>query len=157
MERFLTEYINRIRPLYPGFPASTAHEVASAFLAFKFGLYTTAVRECTHAISLIPDSGANNSLKKALSLIRRNAEDLENAKFSADISIGFSEEDRTFIPVSLPPEQVEDPGSLALDNALVLIYCVALLTSPDDEEALSEHRKFIVRLLSGYKKVLGII
>ncbi len=30
-------------------------------------------------------------------------------------------------------------------------------TSPDDEEALSEHRKFIVRLLSGYKKVLGII
>jgi len=157
MERFLTEYINRIRPLFFGFHASTAHEVASAFLAFKFGLYTTAVRECTHAISLIPDSGANNSLKKALSLIRANAEDLENAKFSADISIGFSEEDRTFIPVSLPPEQVEDPGSLALDNALVLIYCVALLTSPDDEEALSEHRKFIVRLLSGYKKVLGII
>ena len=156
MERFLTEYINRIRPLFFGFQASTAHEVASAFLAFKFGLYTTAVRECTHAISLIPDSGANNSLKKALSLIRANAEDLENAKFSADISIAFSEEDRTFIPVSLPPEQVEDPGSLAMDNALVLIYCVALLTSPDDEEALSEHRKFIVRLLSGYKKVLGI-
>jgi hypothetical protein len=156
MERFLTEYINRIRPLYPGFPASTAHEVASAFLAFKFGLYTTAVRECTHAISLIPDSGANNTLKKALSIIRANAENLENAKFSADISIGFSDEDRTYIPVSLLPEQVEDPGSLALDNALVLIYCVALLTSPDDEEALSEHRKFIVRLLSGYKKGLGI-
>lgn len=157
MERFLTEYINRIRPLFPGFQGSTAHEIASAFLAFRFGLYTTAVRECTHAISLIPDSGANNTLKKALSIIRANAQDLENAKFSADISIGFSDEDRTFIPVSLLPEQIEDPGSLALDNALVLIYCVALLTSPDDEEALTEHRKFAVRLLSGYKKALGLI
>lgn len=157
MERFLTEYINRIRPLFPGFQGSTAHEIASAFLAFRFGLYTNAVRECTHAISLIPDSGANNTLKKALSIIRANAQDLENAKFSADISIGFSDEDRPFIPVSLLPEQIEDPGSLALDNALVLIYCVALLTSPDDEEALTEHRKFAVRLLSGYKKALGLI
>jgi hypothetical protein len=156
MERFLTEYINRLRPHFRGFPDSTAHEIASAFLAFKFGLYPTAVRECTHAISLIADSGPNNVLKKALSLVRVNAQNLENAQFTADLSIGFSDEDQAFVPVSLQKDQIEDPTTLALDNALVMIYCVAVITSPNDETALAEHRTFIVRLLTGYKKALGL-
>ena len=157
MERFLTEYINRLRPHFPGFPDSTAHEIASAFLAFKFGLYPTAVRECTHAISLITDGGANNALKKALSLVRANAQNLENSQFTADLSIGFTDDDQAFVPISLQKDRIEDKGTLALDNALVLIYSVAIITSPDDEMALAEHRKFIVRLLTGYKKALGLV
>ena len=51
MERFLTEYMNRLRPHFTGFPAVTAHEIASVFLAFKFGLYRNAVHECTQALS----------------------------------------------------------------------------------------------------------
>jgi hypothetical protein len=156
MERFLTEYSNRLRPYFPGFPELTAHEIASAFLAFKFGLFTTAVRECNHAISLIPDSRANNTLKKALSIIRENASDRENSQFTLNPDLGFSEDDRIFLPVVLPVDQVEDPGTLALENALVLIWCVALITSPEDEEAMIEHRTYIVRLLTGYKKALGI-
>jgi hypothetical protein len=156
MERFLTEYSNRLRPHFPGFPELTAHEIASAFLAFKFGLFTTAVRECNHAISLIPDSRANNTLKKALSIIRENASDRENSQFTLNPGLGFSDDDTTFLPVVLPVDQVEDPGTLALENALVLIWCVALITSPEDEEAMIEHRTYIVRLLTGYKKALGI-
>lgn len=156
MDRFLTDYLNRLRPHFQAFPDSTAHEIASAFLAYKFGLFPTVVRECTHALSLIPDSGANNALKKALSIIRANAQALDNAQFTKDLSIGFSDEERSFLPISLPKEQIEDPDTLALDNALVLIYCVAVITSPDDEEAMSEHRNFIVRLLNGYKKALGL-
>jgi hypothetical protein len=150
------EYINRLRPNFPGFPASTAHEIASVFLAFKFGLYANTVRECTQAISLIPDSGANAALKKALSIVRANAQDLENAQFTADLSIRFTDEEHAFVPIILPADKIEDPGTLALDNALVLIYSVAVITSPDDEEAMIEHRKFIVRLLHGYKKALGV-
>ncbi len=156
MERFLTEYINRMKPHFPGFPDSTAHDITSAFLAFKFGLYPTAIRECTQAISLIPDSGANNALKKALSIVRANAQDLENSQFSADLSVGFSDEELKYVPISLPQDQIEDPRSLALDNALVMIYSVAVITSPDDEEAMIEHRKFITRLLQTYKKALGV-
>jgi hypothetical protein len=37
MEQFLTAYINRMRPLFTSIPATTAHEIASAFLAFRFG------------------------------------------------------------------------------------------------------------------------
>ena len=156
MERFLTDYINRLKPHFTGFPASTAHEIASVFLAFKFGLYRNAVHECTQAITLIPDDGAYVALKKALLIVRANAQNLENAQFTSDLSIAFSENERLYVPVILPPDQIEDPGSLELDNALILIYSVAVITSPDDEETMTEHRKFIIRLLTGYKKALGI-
>jgi hypothetical protein len=69
MERYLNDYIKRTRENYPGFPAPTAHEIASAFLAYKFGLYVNAEQECTHALSLIPDSSANAALKKALLIV----------------------------------------------------------------------------------------
>jgi len=156
MERFLTEYINRMRPHFNGFPASTAHEIASVFLAFKFGLYRNAVHECTQVLTLIPDAGAYVALKKALLIVRANAQNLENAQFTSDLSNAFSENEGLYIPVILPPDQIEDPGSLELDNALIFIYSVAVITSPDDEEAMTEHRKFIIRLLTGYKKALGI-
>lgn len=156
MERFLDEYINRLRPHFAGFPHQTAHEIASVFLAFKFGLYSNAIQECTRAISLIPDGGANGALIKALLIIQANARNLETAQFSADLLLAFSESERLYVPILLPVEQVDDPETLELDNALILIYCVAVITSPDDEEAMAEHRKFIVRQLSGYKKALGI-
>jgi hypothetical protein len=156
MERFLAEYIDRLRPEFTGIPKKTAHEIASVFLAFRFGLYRNTIHECTQAISLLPDSRAYNSLKKALSIVRANAQDLENAQFTANLSLVFSEDERQFIPILLPKDQIEDPGSLELDNALILIYSVALVTSPDDEETMAEHRKFILRLLNGYKKALGI-
>ena len=156
MEQFLTAYINRMRPLFNGIPATTAHEIASAFLAFKFGLYPNAIHECTQAISLIPESGVNAALKKALSIVRANATNLENAQVTADMTMTFSDEESSYIPVNLSPNLVEDPGTFQLDNALVLIYTVAVIGSPDDEETLTEHRKFIVRLLTGYKKALGL-
>jgi len=145
-----------MRPLFNGIPATTAHEIASAFLAFKFGLYPNAIHECTQAISLIPDSGVNAVLKKALSIVRANATNLENAQVTADMTIIFSDEEISYIPVNLSPDLVEDPGTFQLDNALVFIYAVAVIGSPDDEETLIEHRKFIVRLLTGYKKALGL-
>jgi hypothetical protein len=156
MERFLDAYIERIRPLFPGFPAKTAHEIASAFLAFKFGLYATAVRECTDAITLVPAGGANDALKKALEIIRANAQDRDNSQVTADLGIIFSETERQYTAIVLPPENVEEPGTLNLDNALILTYVVALITSPDDEEALGEHRRLIVRMLADYKKALGL-
>jgi len=156
MEQFLTAYINRMRPLFNGIPVTTAHEIASAFLAFKFGLYPNAIHECTQAISLIPESGVNAALKKALSIVRANATNLENAQVTADMTITFSDEESSYIPVNLSPDLVEDPGTFQLDNALVLIYAIAVIGSPDDEETLIEHRKFIVRLLTGYKKALGL-
>ena len=105
---------------------------------------------------LFPITGSTRCLKKALSIVRANAEDLENAQFTADLTRTFSDEERPYLPIDLPSDRIEDPGTFQLDNALVLIYTVAVITSPDDEEVLAEHRKFIVRLLTGYKKALGL-
>jgi hypothetical protein len=157
MDRFLLEYVNRIKPHFTGIPAATAHEIASAFLAFRFGLYPNVIQESTHAISRIPDGGSYSSLKKALAIVRANAQNLDNAQFAADLSITFSENELPYLPLNLSKDKVEDSGSYELDNALVLIYTVAGITSPDDEEVLAEHHKFIIRLLSGYKKALGIV
>jgi hypothetical protein len=156
MEQFLDTYIERMRAAYPGFPPSAAHEIASAFLAFKFGIYANAARECTHAISLIPDSAPNAALKKALSIVRAHAESRNNSQAGTGFTEAFTPDERTYTAINIPAEKTEDPETLDLDNALILIYVVALITSPEDEETLDEHRRTIVRLLTDYKKALGL-
>jgi hypothetical protein len=163
MEQFLTDYIERIRKGIEDIPDTTAHEIASAFLAFRFGLYANAARECTHAIGLLGPGknpahhGACSALKKALGIVLANALDLDNSQFTADMALTFDEQERDYIAIKLAPDTVEDPGTLELDNALVLIYAAAVVASSEDEEAMEEHRKYIVRLLTGYKKALGIV
>jgi hypothetical protein len=163
MEQFLNDYIERIRDGIEDIPETTAHEIASAFLAFRFGLYANAARECTHAIQLLGqgrDPAGNEAyaaLRKALGIVLANAQDLNNSQVTADLSLKFNEQEHNKIAIRLAPDTIEDPGTVELDNALVLIYAAALIASPDDEEAMGEHRKFIVRLLTGYKKALGIV
>ena len=156
MEQFLTRYVERMRPLFMGISPSVAHELASAFLAFKFGLYTNTVRECSHVLARIPEGEPYQALAKAVTIVRANAQDLDNSQVTADLSVAFSEKEREFVAINLPGEQIEDPATLGLDNALIFIYVVALVSSPEDAEALDEHHKFIIRLLTGYKKGLGI-
>lgn len=156
MERFLTTYIERMRGHFPGFPAKTAHEIASSFIAYKFGLYEKAASECSNAIALIPDGTANAALKKALGILSASADDRNNSRVTTELPVAFTDAERAFIPLVIPPEKNEDPVTLEIDNAFVFVYVVALITSPDDEEALEEHRRLIVRLLSDYKKALGL-
>jgi hypothetical protein len=156
MDRFLADYINRLKPHFNSIPAPTAHEIASAFLAYRFGLYPNVIQECNQAIAQIPDNEANRVLIKALSIVRANAQNLDNSQFLEGVTIEFSENEAPYLPINLPVEKIEDPGSYKMDNALVLLYAVASITSTDDEEIMAEHYKFIIRLLTGYKKALGI-
>ena len=156
MERFLRDYIARLKPEFPGIRKKTAHEIASAFFSFKFGLYQNTVEECRLALLELPDDGRTGALKKALQIVQLNAEDLENAQVTADTRAAFSESELPFVAIRLPQDKIEDPASLELDNALVLLYAVAKNTSPDDEQALEEHQKFVLKILTSYKKALGI-
>ena len=157
MEQFLRDYIERMKPEFANnVRKKTAHEIASAFFAFKFGLYQNAIEECRLALTQIPDGGSSSALKKALQIVQLNAEDLENAQVNADTRAAFSESELPFVAIRLPQEKIEDPASLELDNALILIYAVAKNTSPDDEQALEEHQKFVLKILTSYKKALGI-
>jgi hypothetical protein len=156
MERFLKEYMERIKTQFAGLPESTAHEIASAFLAFKFGLYNNVVRDCTTIIPLIPATDTGLALKKALEIVKAHAASLDNSQVTTDMSVRFTEKEQDYLAVNLPQDLNDDPANLELDNALTLLYAVAIATSPDDEEALGEHRKFVIRLLTSYKKALGL-
>jgi hypothetical protein len=157
MERFLFDYIERIRPLFAGMDRRTAHEIASAFLSFKFGLYQNTIEECRLALAAIPDEGSAAVLKKALLIVQANAEGLKNAQVTAAADFSFTESEQAFAAITLPQEKIEDPESLNLDNALILLFAVARNTSEDDEQALDEHQKFVLKILSSYKSALGIV
>ncbi len=156
MEKYLESYIERMRKTFTDIPPAPAHTIASAFIQYKFGVYENAVRECTEALSHLSDSAHHTALKKALAIFHKDAENRVNSRIASDIQLDFVGSERGFVPVQLLPEDVENPATLALDNALIFIYVVALVTSPDDEEALGEHRRFIIRLLGDYKKALGL-
>ena len=156
MKKYLDEYITRLRPHYRAIPEKTAHEIASAFLTFRFGVYTNTLRECGIVIPLLGSGAANDALKKALMVINANAESMSNSRVHPDLSIRFSDDEPSYLAISLPPEKIEDPGTYQLDNALILVYAVAVITSPDDEEALDEHRKYVINILNAYKRALGI-
>jgi hypothetical protein len=157
MEHFLCDYIERIKPEFANnVRKKTAHEIASAFFAFKFGLYQNAIEECRLALTQIPEGVGSSALKKALQIVQLNAEDLEIAQVNADTRAAFTESELPFVAIRLPQEKVEDPASLELDNALILLYAVAKNTSPDDEQALEEHQKFVLKILTSYKAALGI-
>ncbi len=156
MEQYLYDYIERLRPMYSDIDRKTAHEIASAFLSFKYGLYGNAVTQATQAISLLNDSGPDTILKKALTILKTRAGNLENADVSPVTGIEFGEPEQSYMAIHVLPEANEDPATLTLDNALILIYAVSLLTSEDDEQALDEHQKFIVGLLTSYKRAMGL-
>lgn len=156
MDKFLDTYIAKMREQFPAFPPETAHEIASAFLQFTFGLYENAVRECTHALALIPDSPPNAALKKALAIIQAHAGLRHNSQVASDLTIGFTEPERAYVAIDLPDDQIGDRATFELDNAIIFIWVVALITSSEDEEALLEHRRSIVRTLADYKKALGL-
>ena len=156
MEQYLDAYIERTRTHVTRFPLSAAHELASAFLAFKYGLYENAIRECTHASTVIPAGAPQEALVKALLILKAHAEYRLNAQESDNLTLAFSPAEQVFAAITIPPAAIEDAGTLALDNALILVWTVALITSPDDEETLEEHREMILGMLGDYKRAMGI-
>jgi hypothetical protein len=156
MEKYLNDYIERVRPVFGRIPEKTAHTIASAFFAFKFELYQKALRECTTALSQVPDGSGSEALKRALTIVRAYAEALENAQVRPDHVVPFTESEHEYLAVNLLPDRNEDPDTLELDNALLLLYAVAVLTSPEDEQALDEHRTYVITMLGTYKRALGI-
>jgi hypothetical protein len=155
MEKFLKDYIERVRPVFGWIPEETGHTIASAFFSFKFELYPKTLRECAAVLAQIPGGDGSATLKKALSIVNAYAVAYENAQVRPEAVPAFDDVDRAYLAINIAPEANEDPLTLDLDNALLLLYAVAVISSPDDEQALEEHRKYVVKMLEAYKRALG--
>jgi hypothetical protein len=153
MDRFLSEYIERLRPAFSSVPGNAGHQVAFAFLSYKLGIYHDAVTRCDQALKFIEGRTVPGVLGTSLRIVRERAMALSQAQFDAKLPFLFTKADLPFGIID-PSEPVTDPDLFQLTNALVLLYAVALTTSPDDGQALEEQEKYVLQLLATYGKSL---
>lgn len=153
-DAYLEAYIGRLRPVFEGLDEETAHAVTSALLRFKFGLYGNAAAKAEAALGRLEREEAPGVLKTALQVLQRRANDLKASVLVSTDLPRFSEEDRPFLAMDLPADEVEDAATYTLDNALLLLYVAGVIASPDDEQALDEHRGLPIQILTSYRKQL---
>jgi hypothetical protein len=155
MEKYLYDYMHRITPFFRSIDRDTAHEIASAVLSFKFGLYPKAIESADTAVSRITGEGAAAVVRKALTIIRDRAVKLEESAVKGYSDLSFSPGEEQYLAIIIPAEQIENRESFTLNNALVLTYAIAYLCSPDDGQMLDEHQNFVIQILSSYKEQMG--
>jgi hypothetical protein len=153
MDRFLSEYLDRVRPAFSAIPRDAAHQVAFAFLSYKLGIYHDAVTRCDQALKIIEGRPIPGVLDTALRIVRERAEALSQARYDAKLPFLFKKADLPFGIID-PSEPVADPDLFQLTDALVILYAAALAASPDDELSLEEQEKYILQLLATYRKSL---
>jgi hypothetical protein len=156
MITFLDEYIERIRPMYRDIRPVTAHEIATAFLSYKFGLYGMAAGSAETAARAMGASEPEQVLKKALLIVQERAKNLENAIVTTATIVSFEPSQDPYLAIVLPKERVEEPDMLQIENALMLIYAVAYTTASEDEQALDEQQNYVVQIIMAYKKALNL-
>lgn len=154
MDRFLSEYIDRVRPAFSALPRDAGHQVAFAFLSFKLGIYHDAVIRCDQALKLIEGRPVPGVLGTALRIVRERADALSQAQYDARLPFIFTKADLPFGIID-PSEKVVDADLFQLTDALVILYTAALAASPDDEQALEEQEKYVLQLVATYRRSLN--
>ncbi|MDD1667464.1 MAG: hypothetical protein LUO96_03255 [Methanomicrobiales archaeon] len=153
MDRFLSEYLERVRPAFAALPEHAGHQIAFAFLSYKLGIYHDAVTRCDQALKLIEGRPVPGVIGTALRIVRERADALSRAQYDAKLPFLFTKPD---LPLGIidPSAPVVDPDLFQLTNALVILYAAALSSSPDDEQPLEEQEKYILQLIATYQKSL---
>ncbi len=155
MKQILNDYIVQIEPLLATIDEETGHLIAQVLLTYKFGLYGNAAKKIPEVLARLgtvtPRPGV---LERALLILRERADGFAISRVITNPEHIFTEADYDALAIHLLPDQIEDPAALDLDNAQILLYAVGIETSPDDEQALEEHQRFIVQILDSYKDKL---
>lgn len=155
MKNYLIVYIQRIRNNFPTLSRETAHQIAFAFLTFKMGLYEDSILRCTKALNLLKGVPVPSVLVTALSILKGRAEDLAASRVQSVNLPEFNMDERSFIPINIATESVDDPVHLTISNSLILLYAVALATSQEDSQALEEQERYVIQLLTSYKRLIA--
>jgi len=155
MKQMLNEYIARIESLLALIDEETGHLVAQALLTYKFELYGNAAGKIAEALARLDTIAPRpGTLERALLILRERAGGFAESRVITSPEHTFMEEDYDALAIRLRPDQIESPAALDLDNALILLYAVGIETSPDDEQALEEHQRFVIQVLESYKDKL---
>jgi hypothetical protein len=158
MERYLNDYIERMRPAFHDLDRELAHQISLIYLTFKMGSYEDTIHRCNAVQDLISDTHprTGNALQKAITIVRIRATDLQEAGMIITPLPSFEGEERAFMAVDLDEKSVSDLSHLHLVNALLMLYAAGRIASSRDEQALDEHQNFAVNLINPYKEALGM-
>jgi hypothetical protein len=156
MNKFLNDYIGRVRNDFSALPEEISHQIAFAFLTFKMGLYDDTIRRCDRSLSLLGAEKVPSVLVKALQIIHQRAQDLSESKVQPGGLPEFTTEEQQYLAIPLSPAEVEDPAHLKITNSLLLIYAVGLIASPEDIQALEEQERYVNQFLLSYKNQINL-
>jgi multidrug transporter EmrE-like cation transporter len=152
MKQLLNDYIGTIEPIFAKIDEETGHLIAQSLLTYRFGLYENANERINEALARLRSITAiPGAIEAALLILQERAADLAISRVTPSPHYTFSNADQEVLAIRLRPDQIDNPAALDLDNALVLLYAVGIETSPEDEQALEEHQRFIIQILESYK------
>src|SRR5512136_3316532 len=120
MDRFLSEYLERVRPSFAALPERAGHQLAFAFLSYKLGIYHDAVTRCDQALSLIEGRPVPGVIAIALRIVRERAEALSQAQYDAKLPFLFTKADLPFGIID-PSAPVVDADLFQLTNSLAIL------------------------------------
>lgn len=156
MEQYLNNYIATVRTAYRDIPPKAAHDIASTYLSYKFGLYGKAAEEAACASMELPDGSDMMLLKKALTMVGERSAKLDASDYTMETSVSFTPEEMARLAMNLRAEQVENMLILQFDNAVLLVYAAAYVSSLDDQDTLDEQVALATNILETYQTALMI-
>lgn len=174
MKKMLVEYLHRMQPVGNLIDEDTGHRIASVLLAFDMGMYDRAIEQC-NALLAITDKNAPAIVISAIRIISEQAKEQSGLplRFKSEYNLegkaeiqqsgykgenkikhySFEPEQRDFFAIKIPDEKIEGQEGFEQDNALILLYAVAIISSPYDEQALEERLgKLVLHKMRFYLK-----
>lgn len=169
-------YLKKIETECPLSDESVGHTIASMLIGHRMGLYDRAVTQADKVLGLLKDTDhIPEALACAVLIVRSDA--MQNmpeqvtikSSFdweghdpsqedspitpSDDTEYAFDEDSFKWLAVLLPEEKADIRDAYMLDTALMLLYGVAVCSSPMDEQAMEEHLyDYLIQRLGLYRK-----
>ncbi|MBP2133336.1 hypothetical protein J2128_001290 [Methanomicrobium sp. W14] len=170
----LDAYISALPEKIPPVSGSIGHLIASMLIGYRTGLYDRAIGRADRIIKKLGNDEKKSVLKCAVKIIRNRSIELLPSQKSIrsefnweggdptktygysvpeEQACRFSEGDEKYYAVILNKEDIRvPPGEYEYDNALILAYSCAYISSPEDRLALEEQvLGYVLQRIEYYK------
>lgn len=173
---YFSEYIQKLNGKCPLPDDSAGHAIASMLIGHRMGLYDRGVSQGDKALKILEKEGnIPEVISRAVQIVRSDAlhmmprqvtiksqfdwegedptHDGTRQIMDDNHEYAFGEESLQWLVVSLPKEKEDIRDAYMLDAALMLLYGVAVCSSPMDEQAMEEHLyDYLVQRLGLYRE-----
>ncbi|MFA5398469.1 MAG: hypothetical protein GX097_02295 [Methanomicrobiales archaeon] len=173
---YFSAYILKLKSECPLLDETAGHTIASMIIGYRMGLFDRAVTQGEKALKLFKNlDGIPGVLSKAVMIVASDARKKLPGQVTIkssfnwdggdptddssripldddDTKYAFCADSTKYLAVALPQEKVDIRDAYMLDTALMLLYGVAVCSSPMDEQAMEEHlRDYLIQRLGLYR------